>query len=459
MTKASLRVIGLYLLISVVVFDGVLRRLAGPVAANYFFFVKDVVALFFIIVGRGGESDRVRSFFRLHGLPLLMIALIPPCVVQTLYLDPILALFGAKQYLLYPWIAYAVFRVMGELSLDKFERILKYILFLIIGTSALAVLQLELPSDNFFNQSVGGETMEDFSAGGYLRVCSTFPFVGQYCYFLNFTFPFLFCIPRIRANASAMVSFITRPAVVIPVYLAGAFATASRTAVWGGGAIAGATAICLLFTRRWIQSARLVAFIAILGACTLMLNVFLPQTLAGYSVRSAGELGYSHVQEMLDRISYMLVGWISEADVTIFGHGLGTMSNGADQISHAAAQIRSGGFWTENDLASTFFEGGCYWLVIWMGMRLFVIFDAIRVARSVRTGRMAMFSAALTGYIIVQGFMGTLGIQPPLAIWFWIAVGLNYAVAMQDANATAQFEWENHLVRISRQQVQPPSPT
>jgi hypothetical protein len=443
MTKTNLRLIGLYSLISVVVFDGLLRRLAGPVASNYLFFLKDAVVLFFIIVSRCGETNNTRIFFRLNWLPFLMVALIVPCFVQTLYLDPVLAVFGAKQYIFYPWIAYAVFITVGEISLDRFEWLLKYIFFLIIGTSVLAVLQLELPSDSFFNRGVGGGAMEEFSAGGYLRVCSTFPFVGQYCYFLNFAFPFLFFTLRLRHRVKAIIALMMRPAVIIPAYLAGAFATASRTAVWGGGAIAGATAICLLLTKRWRQATRLIFIGAIAATCTAILADFLPQTLAGYSARSAGELGYSHNQEMFDRISNMLVGWISEVDATVFGHGLGTMSNGVEQISHAAAQIRGGGFWTENDLANTYYEGGWYWLVMWMGMRLFVIIDAVQVARSVRTSRMVMLSAALTGYIIVQGLMGTLGIQPPVAIWFWMAVGLNYAVAMQDTNEMAQFVSEN----------------
>jgi hypothetical protein len=55
---------------------------------------------------------------------------------------------------------------------------------MIIPTTLVAVLQNSLSSSHWINLSVGGESLEAFSAGGYLRVSSTFSFTAQYSWFL-----------------------------------------------------------------------------------------------------------------------------------------------------------------------------------------------------------------------------------------------------------------------------------
>jgi hypothetical protein len=98
------------------------------------------------------------------------------------------------------------------------------------------------------------------------------------------------------------------------------------------------------------------------------------------------------------------------------------MSNGSDTFSPYAAGWRNR-LWTETDFASTLFEGGYYLAVIWYGFRLYVI--ALTMGRFIKeiSGEFSLPMAFTQAFVIVVGVTGTLGIQPPIAIWWWLGVG------------------------------------
>jgi hypothetical protein len=106
------------------------------------------------------------------------------------------------------------------------------------------------------------------------------------------------------------------------------------------------------------------------------------------------------------------------------GYGLGVMSNGSDKLSDYAARWRGGGFWTETDQATTFFEGGWYLVLVWYGFRFWVIFHSIALVLRLRSLEFRIAACFAWGFIFIIGVTGTLAIQPPLAIWWWLAVGL-----------------------------------
>jgi hypothetical protein len=117
--------------------------------------------------------------------------------------------------------------------------------------------------------------------------------------------------------------------------------------------------------------------------------------------------------------------------VSAFGYGLGTMSNGAEKLSAYARVQRREGYWTETDWLTTLFEGGIYLMFVWYGFRLWVIaYTMTGFMRRIR-GKLVLAAAFCQGFIIVQGIVGTLGIQPPLAIWFWMAVGISTLFALK----------------------------
>jgi hypothetical protein len=130
---------------------------------------------------------------------------------------------------------------------------------------------------------------------------------------------------------------------------------------------------------------------------------------------------------MEKRIQGGLLEWTDgtlEAPPSLFGYGLGVMSNGSDKLSAYAAQWRSSGFWTETDQATTFFEGGWYLVLVWYGFRFWVIGKCLVLVLKLRNLEFRLMACFAWGFILIIGVTGTLAIQPPMAIWWWLAVGL-----------------------------------
>jgi hypothetical protein len=307
-------------------------------------------------------------------------------------------------------------------------------------TTGIAVAQNRLPSANWLNLSVAGDDLSAFSAGGYLRVSSTFPFVGQYCYYLNamcYCLPVFFHFNSIfRARTSIILIVILLGALII-----GSFITGSRASVVGSAGILSAGGLlCVFFggARGLIK----VAALAVLGILLLgVIQARSPDYFAAYQARVDGSQETSHAIEIEKRIEHGLLGWVDDATLSfsgIFGNGLGVMSNGSDKLSGYAADWRRGGFWTETDQATTLFEGGSYLIFVWYGFRFWVIIHCFGLIFKIRHLESRVVACFAWGFVFIMGVTGTLAIQPPLAIWWWFAVGLINCLTHVDRDRTSE---------------------
>ena len=141
--------------------------------------------------------------------------------------------------------------------------------------------------------------------------------------------------------------------------------------------------------------------------------------------------------------------WFQKQDDTSiwFGNGLGVMSNGSAMVSTYASEIRENGFWTEGDIATTFWEGGIYLALIWYGFRLWMIFMCYHLWRKLRSKSYSMAAAIPLAYIVIQGIMAPLGIQPPLSIWWWFAIGIMAFISRAEQVAYTRSVSVNHSPR------------
>ncbi len=426
---------GLWLLYAIVVslvFDGLLRRLAGPSMNETLFFLKDILVMIAALLSlpRTSELDRDRRDLTYFWLGALIVVF--PCVIRTFLVDPRLVLFGYKQYALYPCIAIFVHQVLTRGDVNVVIKFLHVLGSLVVITSLVAFLQLRLPSDSILNLAVTGDTMEGFSAGGYLRVSATFPFVAQYAMFLNFALFAVFAAIVFPTKGGGFVNILTKAWLVLPLYLVGVFSTASRGAVLGGSSIVVVAGTLLLVRKQGRIGFRMLLVIAFAWGVLMALREFAPEVVSGYEARSSGESGQSHLDELSERVYYMMTGWYFEQVPTLFGSGLGIMSNGSSRLSQVAAAIRADGTWTENDLANTYFEGGAYLILTWMTFRAWVLISVLKCMLKIQNEHLLLVASLLSGFVVYIGVTGQLGIQPPLAIWFWMSVGLVFTLAHFD---------------------------
>ncbi|WP_281682713.1 hypothetical protein [Zunongwangia profunda] len=417
----------IYIIICLLVFEGLLRKILPTFVGNLIFFLKDImcfILLIFYLKNRFPRKDGIKKFNFIW--TLLFLFFIPIFVVHAFY-DPILVFWGGKLYLLYPIIAICLY--LGfESNPAKIMHLVLFVSFLIIPTGIVALIQNSLPASHWLNTSVGGDSLERFSAAGFLRVSSTFSFTGQYSFFLVFASAFYF--GSFYVIKSARKSFYNNWFIRVLtgfLLILSVFVTGGRTAVFGAGLVllGGILLQFLKFPSKTFQ-ANLIPIITLVVALTI-LPILFPDFFAAYQRRSEGGEDESNVKEVTGRVFGSYLNGLDiianeSIDKTVFGNGIGVMTNGSDKISSYAAGVRSQ-LWTENDFSTVSWEGGVYLIFLWYAFRLGVIFLCYKIFLKTEDRLYSCIISFLLAYIIIIGLTGTLSIQPPLAIWWYISIG------------------------------------
>jgi len=403
----------------ILTFEGIVRKAAPPGFGVPLFLLKDaMVTVMAYFVLRMPAAPAIS--FLWSGYKLLAFLFIPPILV-TMWHDPFLAIFGAKQYLLFPIVAFATFHAFQYSRMEEVVRFFSTLALLIIPTSLVAFWELHLPHDHWLNRTVTGESLEAFQAAGELRVSSTFSFVAQYCIFLNAQV-FIFII-ALYGWARRSILWKILLASLFPLLTLGSFITGSRGAVTVNFAIIMVATMLTLLKFKIRNVLWITVIVGGLYTAVLAVSYFSPDSTAAYSERENGRMiGVS--DEIANRIytSFFLLShdrflW------TPFGNGLGIMSNGSDTFSTYAEVWRNRSPWTETDFATTLFEGGYYLVFVWYGFRIYVILSVVRRFLTGVNDATTITGAFVTAFVVITGAFGTLAIQPPMAIWWWLGVG------------------------------------
>ena len=435
----------LFALTVILTFEGLARKMVPSEIGVALFFLKDfIVTTMAFYVWRMPMSPMIKSLW--DGYAVLAVFMVPSIIMTAIH-DPVLAVFGTKQYLLYPFVGFATFLALENLNWTEIFAFYRRIALLVLPTAILAAVQIRLPHDHWLNMTVNGDSLEGFGAGGEMRVSSTFSFVAQYSAFLNAE-AFIVMV-GLHGWARQKIVWKVILFLLVPAFVFGCFVTGSREAVVGNLAII-LLALILGAIKFQLRSVFKIALVmALLYSMVLALKYFSPNSIAAYSARENGQLiGLS--SEMQERIlSSFFHGMGEKALGTFWGHGLGVMSNGSDQLSYYAAIWRSS-FWTETDFSTTIFEGGYYLVVVWYGFRFYVILKTLRHFLKDVTPEFSVPVAFCQGFVMVIGTFGTLELQPPIAIWWWLGVG---TVMLFSWKCTEPPESE-----IQREEPKPPAP-
>lgn len=404
----------IYALLVLLVFEGLLRKIT-PFLGNIIFFLKDLLCViglsYYINTRVSTTTKKTVNFFK------GVIILIYPLLLYNLFIDPILIIWGGKLYLLYFIIAILMTVAFPPEYSKGFVFFSNLLTVLFVISFLTGILQLNLPTTHWLNRSVGGDSLERFSAAGRLRISSTFSFTGQYSFFLVFACALLFCFFFLNKKYKKHTFFYLSVQLVIFLMLfIGSFSTGGRTAVLGIFAILIIGFICIGLNNSSFALKKIIVPLFIILLVFPLIQIWKPEYFAAYMERSSGTKNdevYARVLESFYEIK----------NGSVLGNGLGVMTNGSDKVSAYAAAVRSRGFWTETDFRTIIWEGGYYLVIVWYGFRLLVIFYSYRILRSIKDNYYYSSASFVFAYILLNGLTGTLTIQPPLAIYFWICFG------------------------------------
>jgi hypothetical protein len=423
----------LYAIVTTLVFEGLIRKVVPSALGLVIFFIKDFLCLYALYLVTTVRLPGLATWLNTRWK--IVAVLFIPLLIYTAFLDLPLSVFAAKQYLLYAGVSLLVPLAFPENRVEQFKRFALLFALLLIPTTTVAILQNSLPPSHWLNLSVGGESLQGFAAAGFLRVSSTFSFTGQYGWFLNAVCAFIisgFFLPSHHSKRS----FFWRTAMPLAsgiLLTIGVFITGGRTAVFGNaGCIL--VGFALSVWKSPVTSVRKGLLVGLfLIPSFWLLHELKPEFFAAYDARSAGTEDVSNQEEMQDRIlgGYTdWTNWYGEQELTsiLIGNGLGIMSNGSDKISNYASTIRSTGFWMEGDVSATVWEGGIYLMLLWYGFRFAVIVFCLRLWQSMKNPDYSLVSSFMLANVIINGVMGNMAMQPPIAIWWWLSVGSIIAV-------------------------------
>ena len=424
---------GIMVLLTLVIVEGLLRKIF-PFLSVPLFFAKDFVVLYLGLKASLGKLPEAGE--RIFSWQIALLVLMLPCILDTTIRDPILGAFGTKQYCLFPFVGVAFCAAYLPDQGRELAKLLKFLVISIVITSALAMLESRLPPGHWLNKTPEGESLAGFSAGGKLRVSSSFVFVAQYCMYLNGMVGILASFIMLRKVGRSFMDRLL-PVIILCFFIIGVFITGSRTAVVGTLAITVAGSTVLLFGSGAAKAVRVFMFLGIAYCGYLAMHVVFPDAFVAYEARSQDSGAVSHNQEVMERVVKGLVDWTGSIKTTpVLGNGLGIQSNGSERLSPWAALMKDRWGWMETDQHMVVFEGGIYLVSIWYSFRLFVIFYTGFCMLVIRDPLKATSAAFCWGFVLVEGVVGTLSIQPPLSIWWWTSIGLILCLREYDKIAT-----------------------
>jgi hypothetical protein len=410
-------------LVLLLVFEGLARKLEPGAVGVAIFLLKDVLILYlgFQVFTRHKLNPAVNFILVAY---MAVAFFMGPNILQTMAHDPVLAVFGAKEYLLYPIVGLAFFVAFENAPMERVIKFARLIAFLMIPAGLVAILQTHLSPTSWINLSVDGGSLEDFSSAGHLRVSSTFSFVSQFCCFLNMQMYMVFLALHggLKKMTTTQKLVLLAP---IPLLVISSYLTGSRGAVVGNTMVL-VFAVGLACMR--FELAKVIKFVWIgvaIAVVALIFQALSPDLMATYTVREKGH-AFGVSNEVQSRVWEAFFGWTPHLfEVPFFGNGLGLMSNGSEAISHYSKDFRIASGWTETDFATTLVEGGPWLMLVWYTFRYYIIFETTRRFLFQTSKELFLPGAFCQGYVILVGLTGTLGIQPPIAIWWWLAVGIS----------------------------------
>ena len=412
---------GIMLLLTLVIMEGLLRKII-PFLSFPLFFAKDFVVMYLGVKASLGKLPQAGE--RILSWQIVLLVLMLPNFLDTSLRDPILGFFGLKQYCLFPFVGVAFCAAYLPDQGRELAKLLRFLALSILVTSALAIVESRLPPQHWLNTTPDGESLAGFSAGGKLRVSSTFIFVAQYCMYLNGIVGILASFIMLR-KVERGFWYRLLPLIILCFLIIGVFITGSRTAVVGSLAIVVAGSVALLFGSGAARAVRVFLFLGFAYFSYLAMHLIFPDAFVAYEARSQNYGNVSHNQEVFERVVSGLVDWTGAIKtLPLLGNGIGIQSNGVERLSAYAGLMRARWGWLETDQRIVLFEGGIYLVAVWYSFRLFVIFYTGLCALVMRDPLKATSAAFCWGFVLVDGVVGTLSIQPPLSIWWWTSIGL-----------------------------------
>ena len=197
------------------VFEGALRKWFIPALSTPLLLVRDPIVVWLIILASRRGLLKANIYY--SGMIILGILSILTAVFLG-HGNLLVALYGARNMLLYFPLIFIIGRVFNEEDVIKMG---KMILYISIPMTILLVLQFYSPQSSWVNRGVGGDEAGAGFGGalGYFRPPGTFSFTNGVAYFYSLVTPFLiyFLLTPKKINKKILIAANAALLIAIPI--------------------------------------------------------------------------------------------------------------------------------------------------------------------------------------------------------------------------------------------------
>ncbi len=179
---------GLALFLSLMLYDGALRKWGFPGGEQLIFIIKDVVLLVLIVFGLGQTNRHANSKIPGSVSPLMLLYALWVLLEIANPGLPNLAvgIWGLKSHLLY--VGIVLLLPIAFHNLDDFFRVVRNLFpMVVIPICVMAFFQVALPADSLLNLSIKGDTEATayFGEASLVRVTGTFSYISGMAAFVQ----------------------------------------------------------------------------------------------------------------------------------------------------------------------------------------------------------------------------------------------------------------------------------
>ncbi len=418
--------------LTLIIFEGVLRKWVIPQASDSLYFLKDFILL----------AAYINYYWRYKTPPIvaniqfnkifteLIWIIFGICFIQAF--NPSLGsifigFFGIKNYLFYVPLIWMIPNLFN--NKEELYKFLRFYLLLTIPVCILAIIQFFSPADSPINIYAGGNTenITTFGVGGEdgaVRVTGTFPYISGFGIYLSSSLILILPLITIKQTTTWQLLTIFEALLVVT----SSFMTGSRGVVAFAAIYFVGYLIILLFTKAHIFNVTYKRFIIPIIIIFLAITLFFNKSVDLFTqrVEENKEEGYTRI------LTPLTEPWL--LPFRLEGYGTGASHQATPKlrellrVSPADVELPP-----PNDGSSVkvMLDLGPIGLIIWEGLRTYLLFAFWYTFKKLQDPLIAQLGLSILLFHAIS-FTAPLVSNSTLSIYYWFFTGFIFLLPKLD---------------------------
>jgi hypothetical protein len=421
----------IYITLTLVIFEGVLRKWVLPQASDALYFLKDFILLAaYVNYYFASKTPPIVANTKFNKIFTEFVWIIfAICFIQAF--NPSLGsifigLFGIKNYLFYIPLVWMLPNLFT--SKEELYKFLRFYLLLTIPVCILAIIQFFSPADSPINVYAGNiENIATFGVGGEdgaVRVTGTFPYISGFGIYLSASLILILPLISIRQTIIWQLLTIFEALLVIT----SSFMTGSRAVVFFAIIYFVGYLIILFFTKTYLFNISYKKFIIPAIVVFLTITLFFNKSVDLFSQRTVDnqEEGYTRI------LTPLIEPWL--LPLRFDGYGTGASHQATPKLRELLkVSANDVELPPPNDGSSikVMLDLGPIGLIAWDGLRLYLLFAFWYTFKKLQDPLITQLGLSILLFQAIL-FTTTIVSNPTFSLYYWFFTGFIFLLPKLD---------------------------